>query len=183
MSISARPLASDVLADVAALPRPVPVIAVTVPQRDAFELNQTIALKMLLNAHSTGVMAKRGRVVGNTMTSVQPGNLKLIGRATWLILSHVNAVLETPAWRTARGSTAPLTYAEANAVLFEAIEQRRSAPGASGLPEVELSVVAVLDALKADRPIDWNAAVTQLRAGGLSRYLAPYATATGAPGR
>ena len=58
-----------------------------------------------------------------------------------------------------------------------------SAPGASGLPEVELSVVAVLDALKADRPIDWNAAVTQLRAGGLSRYLAPYATATGAPGR
>ena len=66
---------------------------------------------------------------------------------------------------------------------LEAIEQRRNAPGASGLPEVELSVVAVLDALKADRPIDWNAAVTQLRAGGLSRYLAPYATATGAPGR
>ena len=183
VSVSARPIASDVLADVAALPRPVPVIAVTVPQRDAFELNQTIALKMLLNAHSTGVMAKRGRVIGNTMTSVQPGNLKLIGRATWLILSHVNAVLETPAWRTARGSTAPLTYAEANAVLFEAIEQRRNAPGASGLPEVELSVVAVLDALKADRPIDWDAAVTQLRAGGLSRYLAPYATATGAPGR
>lgn len=174
-SVSARPLDSDVLRDVAALPRPVPVIAVTVPQRDAFELNQTIVLKMLLNAHSTGVMAKQGRVVGNTMTSVQPGNLKLIGRATWLILSHVNGVLETPAWRDAHGATAPLSYAEANAVLFEAIEQRRNAAGASGLPEVELSVVAVLEALKTGTPVDWNAAATTLRAGGMNRYLAPYA--------
>ena len=107
---------------------------------------------------------------------MQPGNLKLIGRATWLILSHVNAVLETPAWRSAHGATEPLSYPEANAVLFEAIEQRRNAPEASGLPEVELSVVAVLDALKAGAPVDWNAAATRLRAGGLSRYLAPYAT-------
>ena len=172
VSVSARPLDSDVLRDVAALPRPVPVIAVTVPQRDAFELDQTIVLKMLINAHSTGVMAKLGRVVGNTMTSVQPGNLKLIGRATWLILSHVNGVLETPAWRDAQGTTAPLTYAEANAVLFEAIEQRRNAPGAAGLPEVELSVVAVLEALRSGRPVDWTAAADRLRAGGLNAYLA-----------
>ncbi len=178
VSVSARPLAPDVLRDAAALPRPVPVIAVTVPQRDAFELNQTIALKMLLNAHSTGVMAKRGRVVGNTMTSVQPGNLKLIGRATWLMLSHVNGVLQTPAWRSAHGMIEPLSYAEANAVLFEAIEQRRNAAGAAGLPEVELSVVAVLEALKAAKPVDWNAAATRLRADGLNRYLAPYAQAS-----
>lgn len=172
VSVSARPLDSDVLRDVAALPRPVPVIAVTVPQRDAFELDQTIVLKMLINAHSTGVMAKLGRVVGNTMTSVQPGNLKLIGRATWLILSHVNGVLETPAWRDAHGMTAPLSYPEANAVLFEAIEQRRNAPGAAGLPEVELSVVAVLEALRSGRPVDWTAAADRLRAGGLNAYLA-----------
>lgn len=175
MSVSARPLASDVLRDLAALPRPIPVIAVTVPQRDAFELDQTIVLKMLLNAHSTGVMAKRGRVVGNTMTSVQPGNLKLIGRATWLILSHVNSVLETSAWRDVHGTTPSLTYAEANAVLFDAIEQRRSASGASGLPEVEMSVVATLEALKSDKPIDWATAAATLRTDGLSRYLAPYA--------
>ena len=173
-SVSARPLDPDVLRDVAALPRSVPVIAVTVPQRDAFELNQTIALKMLLNAHSTGVMAKLGRVVGNTMTSVQPGNLKLIGRATWLILSHVNGVLETPAWRDANGTTATLSYVEANAVLFEAIEQRRNAAAASGLPEVELSVVAVLEALKTGTPVDWATAATRLRVEGLNRYLAPY---------
>ncbi len=175
VSVSGRPLPAEVLRDLAALPRPVPVIAVTVPQRDAFELDQTIALKMLLNAHSTGVMAKLGRVVGNTMTSVQPGNLKLIGRATWLILSHVNAVLESPAWRAAHGTTEPLSYTEANAVLFEAIEQRRNAPGASGLPEVELSVVAVLEALKTGKPVDWTAAATQLRTQGLNAYLKPYA--------
>lgn len=178
VSVSARPLASDVLRDVAALPRPVPVIAVTVPQRDAFELDQTIVLKMLINAHSTGVMAKLGRVVGNTMTSVQPGNLKLIGRATWLILSHVNGTLESSAWRAAHGTTAPLSYAEANAVLFDAIEQRRNAVGAAGLPEVELSVVAVLEALKTGKPVDWTAAAATLRAQGLNRYLAPYATPT-----
>jgi N-acetylmuramic acid 6-phosphate (MurNAc-6-P) etherase len=40
---------------------------------------------MLLNAHSTAVMAGLGRLVGNTMTNVSPSNLKLIGRATNLI--------------------------------------------------------------------------------------------------
>ena len=41
---------------------------------------------MALNSHSTAVMAKLGRVVGNTMTNVRPGNLKLIGWATYIIL-------------------------------------------------------------------------------------------------
>lgn len=51
-------------------------------------------MKILLNAHSTAVMAKLGLVVGNTMTSVRPGNLKLIGRATNLIKMHVNDILK-----------------------------------------------------------------------------------------
>ena len=49
---------------------------------------------MLLNAHSTAVMAGLGRLVGNTMTNVSPSNLKLIGRATNLIRMHVNQALE-----------------------------------------------------------------------------------------
>ncbi len=174
VSVSARPVQPGLLQAVAALPAPVPVVAVTIPQRDAFELNQTIALKMLLNAHSTGVMARLGRVVGNTMTSVQPGNLKLVGRATWLIQSHVAAVLDSPAWREAHGRTDPLDYAEANAVLFDAIEQRRQLPEAAGLPEVELSVVAILEALGSGGPVDWPAAAQRLRAQGLNRYLAAY---------
>lgn len=68
-----------------------------------------------------------------------------------------------------------LTYAEANAVLFDAIEQRRNVAGAGGLPEVELSVVATLEALKRGAPVDWTDAATRLRADGLNRYLAGYA--------
>ena len=55
---------------------------------------QFVALKMLLNAHSTAVMAGLGRLVGNTMTNVSPSNLKLLGRATNLIRMHVNQALE-----------------------------------------------------------------------------------------
>ena len=54
---------------------------------------QLVSLKMALNAHSTAVMAALGRLVGNTMTNVSPSNLKLVGRATNLILMHVNQAL------------------------------------------------------------------------------------------
>jgi hypothetical protein len=55
--------------------------------------SKLVCLKMALNAHSTAVMAALGRLVGNTMTNVSPSNLKLIGRATNLILMHVNQAL------------------------------------------------------------------------------------------
>lgn len=48
---------------------------------------------MLMNAHSTAIMTKLGRVVGNTMTNVRAANLKLIGRATYLIKMHVDDIL------------------------------------------------------------------------------------------
>ncbi len=153
------------------------VVAVTVPQRDPFALNQTIVLKMLLNAHSTGVMAKLGRVVGNTMTAVQPGNLKLYGRATYLIQSLVNGALDSPAWRQTHGTTAPLTYAEANAVMFAAIDQRQHLAAATDIPEVELSIVAVLQALAAGKPVDWAQAATTLQHERLGTYMAPYTAA------
>lgn len=61
---------------------------------DPLQIRYQIALKMILNAHSTALMTKLGLVVGNTMTSVRPGNLKLIGRATNLIKVHVDDVLK-----------------------------------------------------------------------------------------
>jgi len=115
--------------------------------RDPLRLNRTVALKMLLNAHSSAVMARLGRTVGNTMTAVQPGNLKLIGRATYLIQSHVNSILENVHWQARHGHLEPLTYAEANAILYAAIDQRAALPEAAGLPEVELSIVATLEHL------------------------------------
>lgn len=58
------------------------------------KVRQHMAMKVILNAHSTCIMGRLGRLVGNTMTNVSPSNLKLIGRATYLILLHVNAALE-----------------------------------------------------------------------------------------
>ena len=70
-------------------------VVVKIPNiEDPIHKLKHIAVKMLLNAHSTAVMCLFGRVVGNTMTSVSPSNLKLIGRATNLILQHVNAIIK-----------------------------------------------------------------------------------------
>ncbi|MFC6840279.1 hypothetical protein [Xanthomonas theicola] len=124
---------------------------------------------MLLNAHSTTAMARLGRVVGNTRTAVQPGNLQLIGRATWLIQSHGNGVLDSAAWRARHGDTAALDYTEANAVLFEAIAQRSTLADAAQLPEVEVGGgdPGEPGAAAADR----LPGAQRLRAQGLNGYL------------
>ncbi|GEM_PF-2867863 len=158
--------------DSRALDGAAPGVALDLPRsNDPLGLDRTLALKMLLNAHSTAVMARLGRTVGNTMTAVQPGNLKLIGRATYLIQSHVNAVLDGQRWRARHGNTAPLSYAEANRVLFEAIDQRARLAEAAQLPEVELAIVAVLERLDSGKPLDWAGAAQLLRAKGLNGYL------------
>jgi hypothetical protein len=77
-------------------------------------------------------MAKLGKVVGNTMTNVSPGNLKLIGRATFLIQSHVNDILGTAEWVKANGARDPITYGEANAVLYDAIAALRDQQAGAG---------------------------------------------------
>ena len=150
------------------------LIDLALPSGDALELNRIIALKMLLNAHSTGVMAKLGRVVGNTMTAVQPGNLKLIGRATYLIQSHVNAVLGSDAWHQAHGQRAPLAYADANAILFDVIEARRADPSLASSPEVELAIVRILESLRLGKAVSWQEAAALLRERRLDDYLAGY---------
>lgn len=80
---------------------------------DPLLVRQHIAMKMVLNAHSTCVMAKLGKLVGNTMTNVSPANLKLIGRSTALILMHVNDKLAASGFK--------LGYDQANAVLYDVI--------------------------------------------------------------
>uniref|UniRef100_A0A914X6Q8 SIS domain-containing protein n=1 Tax=Plectus sambesii TaxID=2011161 RepID=A0A914X6Q8_9BILA len=105
---------------------------------DPLGIREQIALKMLLNAHSTTVMTRLGRVVGNTMTNVKPSNLKLIGRATYLIQLHVNQAMERANFQP------PISYAETNAVLYEAIAWKRSHPSQRH-SEVELAIVKILE--------------------------------------
>ncbi len=130
---------------------------------DPLAVRQHIGLKMLLNAHSTAVMAKLGRVVGNTMTNVNPGNLKLIGRATFLIMSHVNDALP---------ESNRISYSDANAVLFDAIDYAKKMQKTGQNSEVGLSIIRILEALKNKRVLSWEETELLLQKDGLETYLA-----------
>ena len=149
------------------------LVAVSVGSRnDPFGLNQQIALKMLLNAHSTAVMARLGKVIGNTMTNVSPSNLKLIGRATYLIQLHVNDILGRPEWLKLYGVREPVSYGEANAVLFEAISYLKDRQKEAGqTAEVALSIIRILESLRLKRGISQGEALEILKKTGLSGYL------------
>ena len=151
------------------------LIDVSLPlSHDPLELDGIIAMKMLLNAHSTAIMAKLGRVVGNTMTAVQPSNLKLFGRATFLIQSHINAVLASERWKRMHGDTKAVTYAQANAVLFDIIDQRSKNTALGESPEVEMAIVRVLESLARQSPVSWSDAAALLHARRLDDYLGDY---------
>jgi N-acetylmuramic acid 6-phosphate (MurNAc-6-P) etherase len=137
---------------------------------DPISLRRQIALKMLLNAHSTAIMALLDRVVGNTMTSVSPSNLKLIGRATYLVLSHINDILSKPDWSAAHGVTEPITFAEANAVLIDAIDFVKDQE-IGQTAEVALSIIRIVEALDRQGPIGWPEAQQVLASEGLAAYL------------
>jgi N-acetylmuramic acid 6-phosphate etherase len=142
-------------------------------ENDPFGVNQQVGLKMLLNAHSTAVMARLGKVVGNTMTSVSPSNLKLIGRATYLVQSHVNDVLASPGWVKQRNHREPITYGEANAVLFDAIaflKDKRESVGQTA--EVALSIIRIIESLRQNRGISSEEALELVQRVGLAPYLA-----------
>jgi hypothetical protein len=140
---------------------------------DPFGVSQQAGLKMLLNAHSTEVMTLLGKVIGNTMTSVSPSNLKLIGRATYLVQSHVNDVQARPAWVKQHGYRAPVTYGEANAVLYDAIAFLKDKKETAGqTAEVALSIVRILESLRQNRGISNDEAMGLLQKVGLSQYLA-----------
>jgi N-acetylmuramic acid 6-phosphate etherase len=148
-------------------------INITLDQSDdPLNLKRQTLLKILLNTHSTGIMAGMERVVGNTMTNVNPSNLKLIGRATYLIMSHVNDTVVRDEWVDKNGATDPITYAQANAVLFEAMDFVSAERGQIG--EVELSIIRILEALRKRSYIEWEAALLVSETIGLEQYLAEH---------
>lgn len=140
---------------------------------DPFGLKAQVGVKMLLNAHSTAVMAKLGKVVGNTMTSVSPSNLKLIGRATFLVQSHVNDALARPERVRAHGVRKPISYGEANAVLYDSIAFVRGRTDMAGqTAEVALSIIRILESLEQRRGLTNAEALAILRKTTLADYLA-----------
>lgn len=141
-------------------------------QNDPLNINQHTALKITLNAHSTAVMARLGKVVGNTMTNVSPSNLKLIGRATFLIQSHVNDMLSSPEWVKKNGLFKQISYGEANAVLFESIKYLKEGTVQSGqTAEVALSIIRILESIRRHKGISQKEAFEIVQKKGLLQYL------------
>jgi len=142
-------------------------------KNDPLGINQRIALKVLLNAHSTGVMARLGKVIGNTMTNVSPSNLKLIGRATYLVQSHVNDVLSHPEWVRTYGIQRQISYGEANAVLFDAINYLKDKKNEAGqTAEVAFSIIRILESIRQEKGLMRSKTLSIVKETGLSEYLA-----------
>jgi N-acetylmuramic acid 6-phosphate etherase len=146
-------------------------------ENDPFRIQQHIALKIVLNAHSTAVMAKLGRVIGNTMTDVSPTNLKLVGRATYLIQLHVNDILSNAQWVRQFGTRRPVSYGEANAVLFDSIAFLRDREEDAGqAAEVPLSIIRILESIGRKRNFTAEETLTVVRSPGLAAFLAGVAS-------
>ena len=128
---------------------------------DPLHIRHQIALKLVLNAHSTAIMCRLGRVCYNTMTNVSPSNLKLIGRATFLALSHIADMLKL--------AHLPLSasYADVNRLLHMAIahvrqqhEAERDRVSAGGAPNVaahQVAEVALTIVCALEMAMQWHA--------------------------
>jgi hypothetical protein len=106
------------------------------------------------------------------MTAVDPDDLKSIGRGTFLLLSHVNDVLKRPDWVKRHGIMEPISYGEANAVLYDAIgfmKGRRERLDQSY--EVALSIIRILESLRLNKAISLDEAWAIIRDMGLQQYL------------
>ena len=128
---------------------------------------------MLMNAHSTAVMTMIGRVVGNTMSNVRAGNLKLIGRATYLTKVHVDDVIKKGADKLGleEDARAEVKYADANSVLFETISFLTSQPGRDQESPVPISIIRIIESLKQRRLVSLAEADQVFQETGLENYL------------
>ncbi len=147
------------------------LVPVAASAGDPMGVNRHCALKMILNVHSTAVMARLGKVTGNSMVHVQPANLKLIGRAVYLVQSHVNEILTHPGWNKPPGKYYTLTYGEAAAVLFEAVDFLREYPSSGQPAEVPLAVIRILESLRRSAPVSQEDAAALAGHPGLEGYL------------
>jgi hypothetical protein len=149
------------------------VISVPIPSyNEPFSVNQKVALKILLNIHSTAVMARLGKVIANTMTHIRADSLKRIGQATHLIQTHVNDTMSRPQWVKQSGLQKPVSYGEANAVLFESLRFLHDKGSQAGqYPEVALSIIHILESLRQKRGLTQDEAFEILKNKGLARYL------------
>jgi hypothetical protein len=103
------------------------------------------------------------------MTNVSPSNLKLIGRATYLIQSHVNDILQKS--NAINSGLTSISYAEANAVLFDSINFLKNSDESKQIAEVAFSIIRILESLSFGKPISYEEVIKILKESDLNRYL------------
>lgn len=139
---------------------------------DPLGVNRQVALKVLLNSHSSAVMAGLGKITGNYLTHISPANFKLLGRATHVLQSLVNDTLNSPKWVERYGINSPITFGEANAVLFSSRQYLLDKkPLPQQTTEVSLSVIRVLESLRSKKGLNEEEALAISEKKGLNLYL------------
>lgn len=138
-----------------------------------------ISLKMLMNAHSTAVMTNMGRVVGNTMTNVRAGNLKLIGRATYLTKMHVDDVVKRGGAKMGVDPTITLSYEESNAILYQTIDYLQSFEERNQESPVPISIIRTIEAIRLGKAVSVEEADKIYAEVGLEKYLYNWLPAEG----
>ena len=133
-----------------------------------------MALKMILNAHSTAVMAKLGKVVGNTMTNVSPSNLKLIGRATFLVQSPRQRRPGRPAWVRRSAPAARVLRRGERGPLRRRSPSWAAAQDVGQAAEVPVSIIRILESLRRSRGFTAEEALPLVQKPGLAAYLAEF---------
>jgi hypothetical protein len=141
-------------------------------KNDPLSINKLMAVKIILNAHSSALMARSDRIIGNTMTLIDPNDPKSIDRGTSVIQSHVNGVLKNPQWVKHHGILKPVSYGEANAVLFDTIgficqngdERDRSF-------DLSPCIIRILESLRMKKGLGPEEALSIAQDRGLQKYL------------
>jgi hypothetical protein len=139
---------------------------------DPLLINKLTAVKIILNAHSSALMARSDRIIGNTNTLIDPNDPKSIDRGTATIQSHVNDVLKNPEWVKQHGILKPISYGEANAVLFDTIGSIRQ-NGGERERSFDLSpcIIRILESLRMKMGMGPEEALSISQDRGIRKYL------------
>ncbi|MFQ6037043.1 MAG: hypothetical protein ACE5LV_00335 [Candidatus Aminicenantales bacterium] len=140
-------------------------------KNDPFAIIPLLVLKTVLDIQRTAVLARIGGLVGNTLPDFNPQSLQSIDRATSQVQSLVNDTLRRPGWVRASGICEPISYGEANAVLFDTLRESGNIGAVTGWDTVALSVIRILETLRKKQAFAADDAWNILRDRGLARYL------------
>jgi N-acetylmuramic acid 6-phosphate etherase len=137
---------------------------------DPMQINQKIATKIILNTQSTLIMAKLERVLGNSMLYVYPSNLKLNGRATFLLQTHLNRIIDNS---SILSNYPHINYNQANAILIDTSDYLVKNNQKNDVAVIPLALVRIIQSLL-HKENDINYCIQILKKYTLSEYISNF---------